>query len=388
MENLFNKSRKRIENTPIEFKRYLFDKINWDSNLIGITGSRGIGKTTLILQYLKLQAQKSQSLYFSTEEFYFLDNRIIELAESFAKQGGTHLFIDEIHKYPEWSRELKLIHDNLPELKVVFTGSSILDINKGAFDLSRRAVMYHLHGMSFREYLELHHQIKVPVYTLEDIIKLRVDTDIKHVLVKFNEYLRTGYYPFSIEADFDLKLNQMINQSIENDIPTYTNISISTTRKLKHLLSIIASSVPFKPNYTKIADIIRISRNQVSDYTQLLQNSELIYQLMDNTGGIRALGKVDKVYLNNTNLIYNLAPTDPNIGNLRESFFINQTRLQHNIRSSKTGDFDIEGSIFEVGGQSKTNKQIKEIKNAFLVKDDIEYGFMNTIPLWHFGLLY
>jgi len=357
--------------------------------LIGLIGPRGVGKTTLVLQHIKKNLNPTETLYVTAEDFYFADNRLSDLASDFEKRGGKYLFIDEIHTYKDWSKELKLIYDYHPDLNVVFTGSSVLDIKKGASDLSRRAVMYAMQGLSFREYLHLFHQIAVRQYSLEEILGHKAELpEIKHPLPLFEDYLKRGYYPFALEDDFDLKLQQIVNQTLETDIPLYAGMNVSTGRKLKQLLAIIAKSVPFKPNMTRIATALSASRNNITDYCLFIEEAGMIAQLRDATGGIRGLGKVDKIYLDNTNLMDCLATNDSNAGNIRETFFLNQLRVKYDVIVSPVADFLIGDYTFEVGGKNKGSKQIQGIDNAFIVKDDIELGYLNTIPLWQFGLTY
>jgi predicted AAA+ superfamily ATPase len=389
MDKLYEQFYALLKKTDVSFFRYLFSEINWNNRMIGLIGPRGVGKTTLVLQYIKQCLNIREALYATAEDFYFADNKLIDLADSFVKQGGKYLFIDEIHKYPAWAKELKLIYDYYPALNVVFTGSSVLDIRKGASDLSRRSVMYQLQGLSFREYLQLFHNITVNAYSLADILDHKVDMpEIEHPLPLFNDYLKRGYYPFALEDDFGTKLQQVINQTLETDIPMYAGMNVSTGRKLKQLLAIIAKSSPFKPNMTSIATMLSVSRNNVADYCLYIEEAGLIAQLRESTGGIRELGKVNKIYLDNTNLIDVLAAENANIGNIRETFFFNQMSVKYEITSSPVADFLIEGNTFEVGGKNKGKKQIQGLEKAFLVKDDIETGFLNTIPLWQFGLTY
>lgn len=389
MEKLYEHFNKLLKGIETEFFRYMFAEINWSNRMIGLTGPRGVGKTTLVLQHIKKHLNLKETLYVTTEDFYFADKKLVDLADTFVKQGGKYLFIDEIHKYTDWSKELKLIYDYYPALNIVFTGSSILDIKKGASDLSRRTVMYNMQGLSFREYLQLFHKITVNAYSLNDILEHKVDIpEIDHPLPLFNDYLKRGYYPFSLEEDFETKLNQVINQTLESDIPLYAGMNVSTGRKLKHLLTIIARSTPFKPNMTSIATVLSVSRNNIADYCLFIEEAGMIAQLRDDTGGIRGLGKVNKIYLDNTNLIEVLANENSNIGNIRETFFVNQLRVKHDVISSPVSDFLVDDYTFEVGGKNKGHKQIQGLKNAFIVKDDIETGFLNTIPLWEFGLTY
>lgn len=389
MEKLFEYSNKLIKEADTSFLRYMYNEINWQSRMIGLIGPRGVGKTTLVLQYIKQNLNPAETLYVTAEDFYFVDNRITELVDTFVKYGGKYLFIDEIHKYKDWAKELKLIYDYHKELKVVFTGSSVLDIKKGASDLSRRAVIYNMQGLSFREYLQLFHNIPVKAYSLEEILQHKVEiTDLKRPLPLFADYLKRGYYPFALEEDFKIRLGQIINQTLENDIPMYVDMNVATGRKLKQLLAIISKSAPFKPNMTKIAEMLSASRNNISDYCLYIEEAGMIAQLRDNTGGIRGLGKVDKIYLDNTNLIYNLAEDTSNVGNIRETFFLNQMRVKHDVFASPVADFQIDDKTFEVGGKNKGQKQIKEVENGYIVKDDIENGFLNVIPLWQLGLTY
>lgn len=389
MDKLQEYFQKLIKTTTVNFLRYNYTEINWESRMIGLTGPRGVGKTTLILQYIKKHLSLSETLYVTAEDFYFADNKLVDLADTFLKHGGKYLFVDEIHKYKDWAKELKLIYDYYPELRLVFTGSSVLDINKGASDLSRRAVMYHMQGLSFREYLQLFHNITSDVYSLDDIIMHKVDIpSLKNPLPLFGDYLKRGYYPFSLDGDFDILLQQVINQTLESDIPTFAEMNVATGRKLRQLLAIISKSVPFKPNFSSIATMLSASRNNIADYCLYLEDAGMIAQLRDATTGIRGLGKVDKIYLDNTSLIYGLADDIPNIGNVRETFFLNQLRVNYEVNSSATGDFLVDDMIFEVGGKRKGQKQIEGIKNGYLVKDDIEAGFLNTIPLWQLGLIY
>ena len=389
MRTLYQKFETLLQNTTTNFKRYLYDNVSWESRMTGILRARGVGKTTMILQHIKEKLDSQKALYVSADDMYFGENKLIDLAEDFYKNAGEYLFIDEIHKYTDWSQELKNIYDSFPTLKIVFTGSSVLDILKGSADLSRRAIIYKLQGLSFREYLKLFHNYDTEVFSLEQIIKNEVKLEnIQHPLPLFNEYLQRGYYPFGLEDEVNLRLGQIIVQTLESDIPQYANLNVGTSRKLKRLLSIIAESVPFKPNFSKISEMINVSRNSLDDYFSYMEKAGLIGQLRNETGGIRGLGKVDKVYLDNTNIIFNLVGEKSNIGNLRETFFFNQMRVKNDVISSKNADFIIDHFTFEVGGKNKQQKQIEKDGKSFIVKDDIEYGFRNVIPLWAFGLNY
>jgi predicted AAA+ superfamily ATPase len=389
MKTLYQKFETLLQNTTTDFKRYLYEKVSWDSRMIGIIGPRGVGKTTMILQHIKEHLDSKKALYVSADDMYFGENKLFDLADDFYKSAGEYLFIDEIHKYANWSNELKNIYDSFPTLKIVFTGSSVLDILKGSADLSRRAIIYKLQGLSFREYLKLFHNYETEIYSLKQIVNNEVKlTNITHPLPLFNDYLKRGYYPFGLENEMNLRLGQIIVQTLETDIPQYANLNVGTSRKLKRLLSIIAESVPFKPNFSKISEMISVSRNSLDDYFSYMEKAGLIDQLRNETSGIRGLGKVDKVYLDNTNIIFNLVGDKSNIGNIRETFFFNQMRIKNEVISSEKADFVIDNYTFEVGGKNKQQKQIKKDGKSFVVKDDIEFGYLNVIPLWAFGLNY
>ena len=389
MERLIDLYRGLTEQTETNYLRFLHNKVDWDNRLTAIVGARGTGKTTLLLQHIKLHLKLEETLYINADDFYFAENSLFDLASSFWKNGGKYLFIDEIHKYQQWSKELKMMYDYFPGLRVVFTGSSILDVYKGSDDLSRRVLIYKMPGMSFREYLEMSKGMQLPSYSLEEILqnKVKLPSNIRP-LALFREYLLNGYYPFYNEPAYHDRLRNIINLTLETDIPVYANMNIATAKKLKQLLYFISQSVPFKPNLTKIAEMIGVHRNQVADYLYYLEKAGIIVQLRNNTKGIRLLGKVEKIYFDNPNLIAAIAEGSPDTGTIRETFFLNQMNVNQNVFMSDSADFTIGNYTFEIGGKNKSGKQIKGIDNAYIVKDDIEYGYMNTIPLWSFGLNY
>ena len=388
-EVLIEFMREQLAITSLDFVRYISSEIDWTLRMFGIVGSRGVGKSTLVKQHIIFEKEHQKALYISADLGYFAQHTLSEVASSWMKEGGTHLYIDEIHKYENWSVELKNIYDAHPSLHIVFTGSSVLDLLKGQADLSRRAVMYTLQGLSFREYLAMFHDIKMPRYTLEDVIGNKVDaTLLPHPLPLFRQYLQDGYYPFSKEGAFRSRLDQIATQTLETDIPQYARLSVSTGRKLRRLMGIVAQNAPFKPDYSSIANAIGVSRNVLPDYLLYMERAGMIGQLRDETGGLRSLGKVERIYLDNTNLMYVLGADSANTGNLRETFFCNQVRVVGDVISSKVSDFVIGEHTFEVGGRKKGAKQIEEVSNGHIVKDDIEYGHGITIPLWTFGLLY
>ena len=391
MEKLYELYAKKLKTVSTGFVRYLYNQINWDSQLIVIMGARGVGKTTMVLQRILLTDSKKESLYISADSTFFAGNTLYDIATKFVQGGGKVLYIDEIHKYQDWSKEVKMMYDFLPELKVVITGSSILELIRGTdADLSRRAIRYKLEGLSFREYLNFSLDLNIPAYSLEDILdgKVELPAEVKYPLAHFKEYLSKGYFPFFKQDDYYQRLENVINQTMEVDIPAYAKMNVSTARKLKQLLYVISRSVPFKPNFTEIGRAISSDRGTVADHMVYMEKSTLIRQLNFAPDGMDLIQKVDKIYLGNTCFIYVLAEGNPEIGNIRETFFYCAMCVNHNVTSSSVADFVVKGHTFEVGGKSKKQKQIKNVSDAFVVKDDIENAYMNVIPLWTFGFNY
>lgn len=388
-ESLYAYMRLQLELTCSDFHRYLYNDVNWNARMIAITGARGVGKSTMVLQYVKTQISDCKVLYISADHTFFTTHTLVEVADDFSKEAGSLLVIDEVHKYPDWSRELKQIYDTHPDMKVIFTGSSVLDIIDGVADLSRRVLHYTMYGLSFREYLGLFHHISVPKYSLEEILDGKAHIEgMLHPLPAFREYLSEGYYPFAIEGDFPLRMQNVITKTIESDIAQYAELKATTAKKLKKMLAVISGLAPYKPNADNLALEIGISRNSVQDYLSLLERAQLIGQLRDDTGGIRGLGKVEKVYIDNPSLMRVLSGGKTDVGNMRETFFYNQMRVKNDVISSRQSDFKIEKYTFEVGGRKKGKKQIEDIPDSFIVKDDIEFAQGNVIPLWAFGLNY
>jgi len=397
MDELFSLQELYLKNISTK-ERYLLTQIDWSNRLIGIRGARGSGKTTLLLQYIKFKLSKdAEPLYASLDNLYFLENTLITLAREFVQNGGTHLFLDEVHKYPQWSRELKLIYDQFPTLKTIFTSSSMLEIYKGESDLSRRAITYHLKELSFREFILFENGIKLPKVDLPDLLKNHTDiarkvTSLLPTPIRdFKNYLKYGAYPYFLEnkESYIQKLNQTINLILEIDLNAIENITYADGRKIKKLLVAIAQSVPFTPNISKLSQRLEMYRGFLIYAIKLLGRADLVLELYKPTKGIGALTKPQKLYLNNTNLIYALGYKNISIGALRETFFANQIKNIYDIHLADKGDFLVDRKyIFEIGGKSKTLKQIRGINNAFVVKDDIEVGSHNTIPLYLFGLLY
>lgn len=390
MESLYRTFQLQLEHTSTAFVRYLHDHIAWNSRLIAILGARGVGKTTLLLQHIKLYDKLDETLFIMADDFYFTTHRLFDLAYQFYSNGGKKLYIDEIHKYKGWSREVKNIYDQIPGLQVVYTGSSVLDLEKGGADLSRRKVEYKLPGLSFREYLNISQGWNLPAYSLNDILtgKVEFPFDRERPLKLFKEYLMYGYYPFFSDTEYLLRLRSVIAQMVESDIPVFADMNVASAVKLKKLLYALAQSVPFKPNYAKLERDLEISRNTLPDYITYLEKAGIINLLREKAQGLKLLEKVEKVYLNNTNMAYAISEEIPDTGNLRETVFFSWMRVGYLVTSSPVSDFEIDGKTFEVGGKNKTTRQIKQVAEGYVVKDDTEYIFRNIIPLWMFGFIY
>lgn len=397
MDTLYSKSKIKIDQVPTAFTRYLLDNISPQNRISIIKGARGVGKTTLLLQYAKLKIPFEKSvLYISLDDLYLTNNDLYSLAENFYKHNGHFLLLDEVHKYPNWSRELKLIYDDFPNLKLLVTSSSLLEIYKSESDLSRRAITYQLKELSFREFLIFEKKLTLPIYSLEQLlnnqesISLKIMAKIKP-LHEFKKYLEYGMYPYftTNKEMYHEILLQTINLTLEIDLPTIERIDFEYIVKLKKLFFAIATSAPFTPNITKLSERTKISRNALIKALYYLEKARLIIQLNKTNKGISVLSKPDKLFINNPNLQYALGNQNSNIGSIRESFFANQLKGLHKIELPKKGDFIIDNKyIFEIGGKNKTKYQIKDLSNAFIVRDDIENGVNNIIPLWLFGFLY
>ena len=398
MEALFLAYNRRLEEVQTHYFRYLYSRIDWQERLIGIKGARGVGKTTMLLQHIKLTfPNRSLAFYVSLDNIWFSLHTLSELVEYLYTHGVTHLFLDEVHKYHTWIRELKNIYDNYSQLHIVFTGSSLLEINQAEGDLSRRLRIYMLHGLSFREYLDITGTAQLPVLSLQDVISNHMQqassiTSTLKVLPHFEQYLKTGYYPFfmetSSEGSYFERLQQVVTMVIENDIPSGERIEYETLQKAKRLLMILAQSAPFTPNIANLCAMLSTTRNQLIHLLSLLERAALIRQLHADNKGLKALGKPDKILFNNTNLMHALG-SSADAGTARESFFSAMMSHNHMIQYSKQGDLQVdENYVFEVGGKKKGFSQIADIPNSYVVADNIEIGYGNKIPLWMFGLLY
>lgn len=398
MDAIINKYRRLIASTSTQFRRGLSYKINWKARGVCIEGARGTGKSTMMLQYIKENLPVEETLYTSLDDLYFRQNSLVDVAEKFYAFGGRYLFLDEVHKYDDWQTAVKNIYDFLPEMKLVVSGSSILALQQSRADLSRRLLHYHLPELSLREYLSLKHDQEFKVYQLEDIltnhssIAAEIHNILPSPLKSLSEYFSYGAYPFFMEGedDYFLKINQLINVIIDYDLPEAKAIEVATLAKLKKLLYIISTSVPFKPNITKLAEQVDTSRSRLLEMLHILEEAQMIHNLRSSSQGISLMNKPEKIFLHNTSLITALAEGKPDTGNIRETFFLSQLKNSGaSLTYPKDGDFLVNGKyLFEIGGKNKTNKQIKDYEQAFVVADDLEYGWGNKIPLWLFGFLY
>ncbi len=397
MENLISYQNNLLRQVKNDWSRYLYKDLKTEERLLGIKGLRGVGKTTLLLQYLKFSyADFDKGLYVTADHPHFYTESLFETASRWYSYGGKLLLIDEVHKYPNWSRELKLIYDGFPDMNVIFTSSSALNLYRGESDLSRRLMTQFLHGLSFREFLNLRYGFRFDVLTLEDILKNKhiqpITSEIK-VLPLFKQYLKEGYFPFGStgkSAAYGVKLLQVINTVLETDLAFAQDYSMSNVEKIKKLLGVISVSAPFEPNITKIAGKLQIGRNTVLSFLHHLEDAHILNLANRPNKGVSYLQKPDKIYFENTNFVYSLQE-NPDIGSVRETFFANQLRnagFQVDLNPAN-GDFIVNDTYtFEVGGKNKGQKQIKGAENAYLALDESEIGFANRIPLWRFGFLY
>ena len=397
MESLYNTFIAKYNRTNVNFVRDIEHEIAWDTPLVGLRGARGVGKTTLLLQHIKKNHKVDNTvLYASVDNIWFNAHSIYQLATDFAQRGGRYLFLDEVHKYPNWSQELKNIYDDLPDLHVVFTGSSLLQILNSRSDLSRRAAVYEMQGFSFREFLNWNEKTNLPRVSLSQLLSDHIDIAMQvmrevKVLSHFDNYLKHGYYPFYKELPslFYSRLAEVVNLVLEIEIPQLRDVETSYIPKIKQLLYIIAESAPFTPNITKLGERVGMSRASLMQYINTLQESRITFNLGKHSNGIARLQKPEKIYLDNTNLSYALVGNAPNRGTLRETFFANQLRYASTVEAAVAGDFIVDGRYtFEIGGAGKTMQQIAGVEDAYIAADDIEYGTSNRIPLWMFGLLY
>ncbi len=396
MEVLYEFQENILRNVKNDFRRYLHEQINWNQRIIAIKGPRGAGKTTLMLQHLKYDlGLPDTALYITADHTWFYNHTLLDTANDWYKQGGTILIIDEVHKYKNWSVELKNVYDGLPELKIIFSASSALDIYRGEADLSRRVVSYTLAGLSFREYLQFAYNISFDTVTINDIYNnhrnlSRAINEKLRPLPAFRKYTKLGYLPIFFEGEdtYLLKLNQVINTIVDTDLAYIAAYNPGTADKVKKLLVVIAESVPFKPNIAALARKLDLSRDSVYQYIYQLRDARLLNTLSSQGKGVSILQKPDKIYLENTNLAYAIG-NKPDVGNIRETFVFNQLyNAGLKVSSPKAGDFNIENYTLEIGGKNKTTSQVKHLDSYLIAADDIEIGMGKKAPIWLFGFLY
>lgn len=387
----------RLASTPTTFNRYMLSHICWDDRLIGIKGAKGIGKTTMILQHIKKGFNKIDDvLYVSMDNLWFAKHDLKDLVRFFYQHGGRYLFIDEIHYYKPWQQVLKNIYDDYSDLHIVYSGSSLLQIEKGEADLSRRLATYNMAGMSFREYLDYENVVKLNPISLDTLINNHVEMamDIKqkvdNILPHFEKYINNGYYPFykEVHKNFQQRLQQVVNHVLTVDYPAIDEVEINTIRKAKKMLMVLSESVPQTPNMNELYAQLETSRSQGIKMMWALERAGLLSLLSTSTKKLKTLYKPDKILLDNPNLMYALE-NNTDIGTIRETFFMNQLKQIATVTYPPKGDFLVDDRyLFEVGGASKTFNQIKDIENSYLAVDGTEIGHGNRIPLWMFGLLY
>ena len=398
MEHFFQLQTRKLQDLDMRLVRSAIHQVSWHARLVGVRGPRGVGKTTLLLQYIKLNLmdQLDKTLYVSLDNWYFSETRLYHFAEEFYQRGGRFLFLDEVHKYDNWSQEIKNIYDDIPELKVVFTGSSLLEIINASADLSRRALVYDLWGLSFREFLVLKGVTKQEPIALEDIMENH--QEIASSLLKdfqpfvhFDEFLAHGYYPYFLEGleDFQHRLLESLRLMIEIELPLLRPFEIAFTNKMRLLLKVIANAEPFSPNVTKLSERLGINRNTLLSYLHFLDEMAATINLHKDAEGVSRLQKPQKVYIQNSNLLLALANEKPKIGTIRKTFFASQLSEHHRLLYTKTGDFLVDEKWhFEIGGSSKSFKQAKGQSNFYVAADGLEVGHGKKIPLWLFGFLY
>ena len=399
MEGLFIKQERLLAQTRTEIVRELMSKVHWNNRLVSIRGSRGVGKTTLMLQYIKLNypSGSREALYCTLDSIYFSNHSILELVENFYQMGGKHLFLDEVHKYPTWSKEIKEVYDMYPSLRVVISGSSLLNILNADADLSRRCLPYNLNGLSFREFLRFYKGIEMPVYPLEEILHnaspiCREMNEVCRPVQMFREYLCEGYYPFfnGIREDYYMNIENVINLILEQEMPLLCGIDPAYIRKLKALLGVLSATVPYEVDMSKLAAVIGLSRNSLLAYLQSMERAELLKLLYSDLYSVKKMQKPDKIYIQNPNLLYALGGSAVEIGTARETFVVNQLSVGHEVEyGKKNGDFVIDRRYtFEVGGPDKTFKQIANVPDSYILADNLEYASGNKLPLWMVGLTY
>lgn len=397
MDRISINLRRLLDITPTKHIRSINNEINWKERLIGILGPRGCGKTTLLLQRIKMYHNLNEAIYTSLDEPYFIESSIVDFVDNCAMAGIKYIYLDEIHQYINWEKELKIIYDTQPKVYVIFSGSSVLKLEKAKADLSRRAMIYRMQGFSYREYLNFKFNLDLPIFNLDEIIEKHADLssnimDKVNPLIHFNEYLKSGYFPTTLNTEdfftYKSKLWEIIRYISETEIRLVLNVDYNGTKKIIKVLSRISSSVPFTPNMTDLSSKLSINRATLTSYLYALKEAKVLTMIEKEGSGFKGMHKPAKILLNNTNYSYALSST-PDITTIRETFFVNQVGYKYDINYSDIGDFKVDHNyIFEVGGKNKGYKQIANTENAFIASDDIEMGFFKKIPLYLFGFLY
>ena len=396
LQPLFDNYHRKIAKINLRFKRYLYSKINWSVRMIGIKGARGVGKTTMLLQHiLENYVDIDQTLYASLDDLWFSSHSLMDLVDWADRHGIKRLYLDEVHRYEHWSETLKNIYDNYPDMGIIYTSSSLLIMDNANVDLSRRQTVYTLHGLSFREFLDFENGLHLEPIRLEEILENHVSIAMKvlkiiKVTPLFEAYLEHGYYPFYRESgeDFPLRLRETVSVVLESDLPAVENVSFETILKVRKLLAIISEKVPFEPNMSELWKQLSTNNNLGLKMLYALDKAQLLNLLTNKVKNYKYLFKPDKIFLGNTNLMHVLCPKVDK-GNERETFFLSQLQVDHDVKYPQKGDFLIDGKyLFEVGGKSKAFDQIADIPYSYLAIDDTEVGHGNRIPLWMFGLLH
>lgn len=399
MESLFEKHDRIIEITPLEIIRQWAKSINWNARLLAIRGPKGVGKSTMMLQYIKqhYEYMDRQVLYVSCDDSYFSNHTILDLAKQFYLLGGKHLFIDEIHKYDNWSQEIKEIYDFYPTLQVTISGSSLLHLTEGDADLSRRCINHDIQGLSFREFLHFYKKIEMPVYPLSEVLTnpsplIKQMNSLGRPVALFHEYLKYGYYPYYKEnmIDYYQAIQQVVNYIIENELTKVCKVEISNTRKIKALMTMLCASEPYEVDITRMSAQSGLKRETILNYLNFMDKAKLIQLLYCDKVNVKRLQKPDKIYIDNPNMLYAWATTPVKIGNVRETFVVNQLTAKHNVEYSKTqGDFLVDRKFtIEVGGEDKDFRQIKGVSDSYVLADNIETAFGHKLPIWTIGFLY
>ena len=398
METLFKKHRILISQTSTKIVREMMKSVNWEKQLVSIRGSRGVGKTTLVRQYIKQKygVNAGEALYCLMDSMFFTNHTLLEIADRFHLMGGKHLFLDEVHKYPTWSKELKEIIDLWPDMKITFTGSSLLQILNADADLSRRVLSYDMAGLSFREYLRFYKNIELPVHTLDEVLE---DADavceevckVCHPQALFEEYLRVGYYPFydGNEQEYYSRIENVVSFIIDQEMTQFCGVDPAYTRKLKAMMMYLSENPPYEVSISKLSSYLEINKTTVLSYLAHMQRAELLHLLYTDKKSVTKMQKPDKIYVHNTNILYALG-FQQNIGTIRECFAVNQLSVGNTVEYGKTqGDFRVNSSMtFEVGGRDKSFEQIADLPNSYVLADQIAMPVGKKLPLWLIGFMY